>query len=127
MARDGTARARILALFETKEGEPKKRFTLTELYEHLPDVGESTIKGALQRLRGNDGCTKELRAVGYMGQSGNGGLPQPILELGNAPDVPREEQYVQTNDQLIRRTKDLRRKQEEMRLKRELDAIDNYA
>lgn len=127
MAREGTVAAQVLALFAVKEGEEKRRLTLNEVYKLLPVVAESTIKTAIKRLRGQDGNEKELQAVGYLSQSGGGGLPQPILMLGSEPDVPRDGQHVQMNDEAIRRNKDLRRKQEELRLKRELDAIDNYA
>jgi hypothetical protein len=126
MARDGTVGAQILALFEAKDGEPAKRFTLNELFRALPGSPESSIKSAVKRLRGGDGSEKKLRAVGYMSQATGAGLPEPILELGSEPDVPREEKYVVPNDELIRRRKELRRKQEELSLKRSLEAIDNY-
>jgi hypothetical protein len=115
-------------LFQAAEGAPKKRFTLKQLQDILDFLDPQAVKSALERLRGMDGAVKRLRAVGYQLQVGHGGKPMPILELGAEADVPRTEAYIEDPAaELARRASRMRALQEERRLQKELDAIDNYS
>lgn len=127
MARSSPVGEQILALFQTTEDKPAKRFTLRQLQDILDYLDPQSVKSALERLRGQDGGTRQLRAVGYATQVGHGGKPMPILVLGTEPDVPKTEEFVEDSSaELIRRHKRLREQAESLRLKRELDALDNY-
>jgi hypothetical protein len=128
MARVSPVGDQILELFQAAEGAPKKRFTLKQLQDILDFLDPQAVKSALERLRGMDGAVKRLRAVGYQLQVGHGGKPMPILELGAEADVPRTEAYIEDPAaELARRASRLRALQEERRLQKELDAIDNYS
>jgi hypothetical protein len=117
----------ILAVFQVEEGQPKKRLSLSQIQDALPDVLETGVKYALERLRGGDGAEKQIRVVGYQTQVGHGGKPLPIFELGTDPDVPRTDEYVEDmSAEIARRARDVRRKRELMALQKELAAIDNY-
>jgi hypothetical protein len=127
MARSSPVGDQILELYEVEEGAPAKRFTLRQLQDILNHLDPFSVKNALDRLRGQDGGIRRLRAVGYMSQLGHGGKPMPYLALGTAPDVPRTEEYIEDQAaEAQKRAKATRRRAEELRLKRELDAIDNY-
>lgn len=127
MARSSPVGDQILELFQTEEGAPLKRFTLKQLQDVLDHVDPQSVKSAFERLRGQDGGIRRLRAVGYMTQVGHGGKPMPIVSLGTAPDVPRTDEYIEDmSAEATKRAKETRRRAEELRLKRELDAIDNY-
>jgi hypothetical protein len=117
----------VLELFVAEEGQPNKRFTMRQIQEILDHIDPIGIKSAMERLRGQDGGIRRLRAVGYLMQSGNGGRAMPILELGTGPDVPRTDAYIEDpSAEVNRRARDIRRMQEDRRLQKELAAIDNY-
>ncbi len=120
MGRTATIGAQILDLFEVEDGQAKKRLSLTQLYTLLAELPVTSIRSSLQRLRGGDGNAKQIRVVSYLTQAGHGGNYLPIFELGSEPDVPREEQYVENNDEMIRRAKRIRVLQEERAMKKEL-------
>jgi hypothetical protein len=120
MAREAIVSNQILALFEVREGEKKKSFTLDQISAQLNHLTWESIKAALNRLRGHDGVPKQIRAARYLSAVGHGGRSQPVFELGSAPDAPREEQYTQINDETIRRVKRIRNLQEERRMHKEL-------
>jgi hypothetical protein len=127
MARVSPIGDQILELFEAEAGKPKKRFTLKQLQDILDHLDPMAVKHALDRLRGQDGAEKRLRAVGYVTQVGHGGKAMPILELGGEADVPRTEEYVEDGAaEIARKASRLRALQEDRRLQKELAAIDNY-
>ncbi len=118
----------VLELFEAEEGQPKKRFTMRQIQDILDHIDPIGIKSAMERLRGQDGGIRRLRAVGYLMQSGNGGRAMPILELGTEDDVPRTDAYIEDPAaDIARKASRMRALQEERRLQKELDAIDNYS
>jgi hypothetical protein len=127
MARSSPVGEQILALYKQEEGKPAKRFTLRQLQDILDHLDPQSVKSALERLRGMDGGTRQLRAVGYATQVGHGGKPQPILVLGTEPDVPKTEEFVEdTSLADIRRLNEKRARHQQRMVQKELDAIDNY-
>lgn len=127
MARSSPVGEQILELFVQVEDKPPKRFTLRQLQDILDHLDPQSVKSAYERLRGQDGGTRRLRAVGYQTQSGHGGKPMPIVVLGTEPDVPRTEEYVEdTSMDATRRLNELRRRHEERKTLKQLADLDNY-
>lgn len=127
MARNATVSGQILELFAVEEDEPLKRFTLRQLQDILDHLDPQRVKSAMERLRGQHSTVKRLRAVGYINQAGHGGKSIPVFSLGNDPDVPRTEAHTENIvADATRRARELRRRHEERRVLKELDAIDNY-
>jgi hypothetical protein len=128
MGRYSTIGNKILECFQVGEGQTeKKRLSLSQIRTQLSDISETSIKSAMDRLRGGDGALKRLRVVGYLTQVGHGGRSLPVFELGSDPDVPRTEEYVEDqSEEIARRRRDIRRALEDRDLQRQLAAIDNY-
>lgn len=126
MGRELTIGARVLDLFAVLPGEAPKELSLGKIQALLAGEEETSVKTAIQRLRGKGSAAKKLRAVRYISQAGHGGTAQPVLALGDGEDAPRAEGYVETDDERLARVRKLRSQQEDMRVKRELAAIDNY-
>lgn len=111
---------RIMALFETR-----RDLTIPAILAILPDEDPDTIKNAVNTLRGKSGV-KRLRVKSYIKIAGRAGLEVPVLEVGSAPDVEKSVDNIEVNDDAIKRARWVREQREELRLKRELAALDAW-
>ena len=111
---------RIMALFETR-----RDLTIPAILAILPDEDPDTIKNAVNTLRGKSGV-KRLRVKSYIKIAGRAGLEVPVLEVGSAPDVEKCVDNIEVNDDAIKRARWVREQREELRLKRELAALDAW-
>jgi hypothetical protein len=122
MGRKLTIGTKILKLFETR-----KELKVFEICDMLPDYDETQIKSAVNRLRGDNGKRpKYLKAVRYLQQAGHGGAAMPILTLGCGADAPKEQGYISSNDELIKRAAVLRAKRQEHQFAKELASLNSY-
>lgn len=119
-----TVSARIMELFTGKRPE----LTMTQICHLLPDDDPASLKSAVRRLRGEGGKERCIRAKRYIQQAGHGGTAMPVFVLGTEPDAVKEQgSYVEAGrDESLVRARALRAKQEDMRLVREMAAMDDY-
>lgn len=115
----------ILDLFKVEEGQPPVRLTSLQIQKKL-NATAAEVDRPIDILRGNIGNNKQIRAVLYSDIAGRTGLPVPIFELGSEPDVPRTRANTIEDKEAIKAAKRNRNRAEELKLQRELDAIDNY-
>lgn len=92
----------------------------------FPEVRETSVRHAIRKLRGDKGSEKRIRAKHYQRQVGGGGKPNPVLVPGSAPDAPHELQFMVKDDEALARARLTRSRAEDLKLQRELAAIDNY-
>jgi hypothetical protein len=111
---------RIMALFETR-----RDLTIPAILAILPDEDPDTIKNAVNTLRGKSGV-KRLRVKSYIKIAGRAGLEVPVLEVGSHPDVEKSIDNIEINDDAIKRARWVREQREELKLKRELAALESW-
>jgi hypothetical protein len=111
---------RIMALFETR-----RDLTIPAILAILPDEDPDAIKNAVNTLRGKSGV-KRLRVKSYIKIAGRAGLEVPVLEVGSAPDVEKSVDNIEVNDDAIKRARWVREQREELKLKRELAALESW-
>ena len=116
---------KILDLFKVEEGQPPIRLTYLQIQKKL-DATPEELDRPMDILRGSIGNNKQIRAVLYADIQGRTGLPVPIFELGSEPDAPRIRANTIEDKEAIKAAKRNRNRAEELKLQRELDAIDNY-
>jgi hypothetical protein len=111
---------RIMALFVTR-----RDLTIPAILAILPDEDPDMIKNAVNTLRGKSGV-KRLRVKSYIKIAGRAGLEVPVLEVGSAPDVEKSVDNIEVNDDAIKRARWVREQREELKLKRELAALESW-
>jgi hypothetical protein len=84
------ARPRIMYQKIMKLLEEKGPLSLPKLHEALPEYSRKNLTDTLAQARGiGEGEVRTVYIKDYERQDGKGGMPSPIIAIGNLPDAKR--------------------------------------